>query len=94
MQKEKWWRDGKPCIPDQYFCQVLWQMLASGFDFAVLHAQLKYDYGDDIRSERRTYTIDREDVVDDLEYLQAEGVKFWTVNVEKDIEPGLILPEI
>lgn len=94
MQKEKWWRDGKPCIPDQYFCQVLWQLLASGFDFAVLHAQLKYDYGDDIRSERRTYTIDREEVVDDLEYLQAEGVKFWTVNVEKDIEPGLILPEI
>lgn len=94
MQKEKWWKDGKPCIPDQYFCQVLWQMLASGFDFAVLHAQLKYDYGDDIRSERRTYTIDRTEVVDDLEYLQAEGVKFWTEYVEKDREPGLILPEI
>lgn len=94
MQKEKWWRDGKPCIPDQYYCQVLWQLIATGFDFAVLHAQLKYDYGDDIRSERRSYTIERADVHDDLEYLKAEGVKFWTEYVEKDREPFEILPEI
>ena len=94
MQKEKWWKDGKPCIPDQYFCQVLWQLLASGFDFAVLHAQLKYEYGDEIRSERRTYTIERAEHLDDLEYLQAEGVKFWTEYVEQDRPPALILPEI
>lgn len=94
MQKEKWWHDGKPCIPDQYYCQVLWQMIASGFDFAVLHAQLKYEYGDDIRSERRTYIIERSEAQDDLTYLQAEGVKFWTENVEADREPSLILPEI
>lgn len=94
MQKEKWWRDGKPCIPDQYFCQVLWQMIASGFDFAILHAQLKYEYGDEIRSERRTYTIERSDVFDDLSYLEAEGIKFWNENVLGDRQPDLILPEI
>ncbi|MBR4941845.1 MAG: YqaJ viral recombinase family protein, partial [Clostridia bacterium] len=38
MQREKWWRDGQPCIPDNYYCQLLWQMIAGGFDFAVLHA--------------------------------------------------------
>lgn len=94
MQKEKWWRDGKPCIPDQYFCQVLWQMIASGFDFAILHAQLKYEYGDEIRSERRTYTIERNDVLNDLSYLEAEGIKFWNENVLGDRQPDLILPEI
>ena len=94
MQKEKWWHDGKPCIPQQYYIQVLHQLLASGFDFAVLHAQLKYEYGDDIRSERRTYTIERVDHQGSIDYLMAEEVKFWKEYVEKDIEPPMILPEI
>lgn len=94
MQKEKWWKDGQPCLPDNYYCQLLWQLIAGEFDFAVLHAQLKYDYGDDIRSERRTYFLERADVIDDLDYLYFEGVKFWTEYVQKDKQPGLILPEI
>ena len=97
MQKEKWWHDGKPCIPQQYFVQVLHQLLATGFDFAVLHAQLKYDYGDDIenvRSERRTYLIERSDHLDDLEYLREKEVTFWEQYVLKDICPPQILPEI
>ena len=73
---------------------MLWQLIASGFDFAVLHAQLKYDYGDDIRSERRTYFVERSEVLEDIEYLETEGVKFWTKNVMADREPSLILPEI
>lgn len=97
MQKENWWKDGKPCIPQQYFIQVLHQMLASGFDFAILHAQLKYEYGDnpeDIRSERRTYIVERSDHLEDLEYLKEKEVYFWTENVQKDICPAMILPEI
>jgi putative phage-type endonuclease len=97
MQKEKWWKDGKPCIPQQYFVQVLHQLLASGFDFAVLHAQLLYDYGsnlEDIRSERRSYMIERSDHIEDLQYLEEKEVYFWTENVEKDICPAMILPEI
>lgn len=94
MQKEKWWHDGKPCIPDQYYCQVLWQMIASGWDFAVLYALLRYDYGEDIRCEFRPYTIERSEVIDDLEYLKTEGVKFWTDYVLADRQPNMILPEI
>jgi len=97
MDKEKWWKDGKPCIPQQYYIQVLHQLLASGFDFAVLHAQLKYEYGDnleDVRSERRSYLIERNDHRDDLEYLLEKEVYFWEENVQKDICPGMILPEI
>ena len=93
MQREKWWKDGRPCIPDNYYCQLLWQLIASGFDFAVLHAQLKYEYGDDHRTERRTYFVERSDVLEDIEYLRTEGVRFWTENVLGDREPGLILPD-
>ena len=94
MQKEKWWKDGQPCIPDNYYCQLIWQLIASGFDFAVLHAQLKYEYGDDIRTERRTYFVERSEILEDIEFLKAEGVKFWDENVMADRQPNLILPEI
>lgn len=93
MQKEKWWHDGKPCIPQQYYIQVLHQLLASGFDFAVLHAQLKYEYGDDIRSERRTYHIERADHQASIDYLMEEEIKFWGY-VERDEMPPMILPPI
>ncbi len=94
MQKEKWWHDGKPCIPDQYYCQILWQLIATGFDFVELYAMLRYDYGDEIRCEFRPYHIERSEVLEDMEYLQAEGVKFWTEYVMADRQPNLILPEI
>jgi hypothetical protein len=55
---------------------------------------LRYDYGGDIRCEFRAYFIERSEVLDDLEYMEIEGVKFWTENVEKDREPFLILPEL
>ena len=55
---------------------------------------LRYDYGGDIRCEFRSYTIERSEVLEDIEYLQAEGVKFWTEFVQKDREPFMILPEI
>lgn len=91
MQKEKW-RDG---VPQNYYCQLLWQLLATGFDFAVLHAQLKYNYVDSrlgIRSERRTYLVERTEVAADLDYMETEGIKFWGY-VERDECPGLLLPE-
>lgn len=94
MQKEKWWNEKGPCVPDQYYIQCLHQLLSTGFSFAILHAQLKYDYGSgDIRTERRTYTIERSEVEDDLKYLQDEEVKFWRM-VQEDRPPNLILPEI
>ena len=94
MQKEKWWSPDGPCIPDQYYIQVVHQLLATGWEFAVLHAQLKYQYGADIRSERRTYFIERSEVQDDINYLLTEEIKFWNDYVLADREPALILPEI
>lgn len=94
MQKEKWWRDGKPCLPDQYYCQVIWQLIASGWDFAVLYAMLRYEYDGEVRCEFRPYTIERSEVLEDIEYLTVEGVNFWTKYVLVDRQPNQILPEI
>ncbi len=90
MQKEKW----KDRIPDNYYVQVIHQLIATGWEFAVLNAQMKRVFDGDVRTETRRYFIDRAEVQDDIDYLLAEEVKFWTEYVQKDREPPLILPEI
>lgn len=89
MQKEKW----KNRIPDNYYCQVLWYLGVTGFDFAILKSQLKYDYGGDIMLTTKHYRIEREDVEDDIKYLFQKGSEFCDY-IKKDIQPPLVLPLI
>lgn len=89
MQKEKW----QDRIPDNYFAQICHQLLATGFDFAVLHAQLKRVWDGEIRTERRTYFIERAEVTDSLDYLLGEEIKFWKL-VQDGTPPNLLLPDI
>lgn len=93
MQKEKWWSDGKPRVPDNYYVQLLHQFLATGWDFAYLHAQLKRVYDGVPVCTRRPYPVERSEVQDDLDYLLAEEIKFWGY-VERDEMPPLILPDV
>lgn len=89
MAREKW-RDG---VPQNYYVQLLHQLLATGFDFAVLHAQLKRVWDGEITTTRRTYFVERADVLDDLDFLLAEEIKFWDF-VQRDEMPPLKLPSI
>ena len=89
MAKEKW-RDG---VPQNYYVQLCHQLLATGWDFAVLHAQLKRVWDGEVKATRQTYFIERADIQDDLDYLLAEEIKFWGY-VQRDQLPPLILPEI
>lgn len=89
MQREKW----NDAIPQNYYIQILHQLLASCWDFAVLNAQLKYEYPDEIRCVTRRYPLERADVQSDLDYLLEEEVKFWRF-VETDTMPPLVLPAI
>ena len=89
MAKEKW-RDG---VPQNYYVQLCHQLLATGWDFAVLHAQLKRVWDGEVKTTRQTYFIERSDIQDDLDYLLAEEIKFWGY-VQRDQMPPLILPEI
>lgn len=90
MQKEKW----KEKIPDNYYCQILHYLNVTGYSFAILKAQLKYDYDGEIKLETRHYKILREDVQEDIKLLEEKEIEFWQEYVEKDKQPPLLLPEI
>lgn len=90
MQKEKW----KEKIPDNYYCQVLHYLNVTGYSFAVLKAQLRYDYNGDIRLETKHYTIKRQEVEEDIKLLCEKEIEFWTKYVEKDVAPPLVLPNL
>ena len=86
MQKEKW--DHR--IPDNYYCQVLWYMGVTGFDFAILKAQLKYDYDGDVFLTTKHYQIERSEVEDDINYLMQRGEAFAEY-VKQGKEPPLVI---
>ena len=85
QQKEEW--SGR--IPDQYYCQVLFQMLATGYSFAILFAYIKD--GDNIFF--RSYRFDRKDHIESIDLLEKEAIKFWGF-VERREMPPLRLPSI
>lgn len=74
-------------VPDGYLCQVSHQLLATGFRFCYLFAEL---IGSDGNSTIRTYLFLREDMADNMEYLLHEEEKFWTC-VETDTIPSMPL---
>lgn len=89
MQKEKW----NDRIPDNYYCQVLWYLMVTEFDFVVLKARLRTEWQGEIRVTVRHYTIERSEVEEDIEELRKAAEKFWKA-VQEDREPYLILPAI
>lgn len=90
MQKEKWGTSKEPSLPSNYYCQCLWYLLVTEFDFVKLMALLRYDND---YSAIREYTIKRDEVENDIEYLKNAAIKF-AEQVQNDIRPGLILPSI
>ncbi len=89
MQKEKW--DHR--IPDNYYIQVLHYLMVTGFDFAVLKAQLKFDFGGEPLLHTKHYKIERSEVRDDIDYLARKETEFWKC-VKNGRKPALLLPEI
>lgn len=89
MQKEKWNQQ----LPMNYYCQVLFYMAVIQADFAILKAQLKSEFNDDIYIQTKHYKIERADVEEDIKYLMESGAKFWEC-VKNRKMPALILPEI
>lgn len=88
------WQEWDNRIPDNYYIQVLHQLLATGYDFAILTARIRYtDKNSKKVSITRDYTIERALVLDDAEYLLKEEIKFWE-SVKNDRQPNLMLPEI
>jgi len=89
MQKEKW----KDKIPDSYYIQVLHYLMVTEYDFVILKAQLKSEFDENVYLQTKHYFIEREEVLEDIEYLIKEEIKFYNL-LTKGIRPNLILPEI
>lgn len=87
------WGRWKDRIPDNYFCQVLHYLAVTGYEFAVLKAQLKSGGADELRIETRHYFIERKDVEEDIRSLVEKERKLWDC-VESGRRPDLILPFI
>lgn len=88
-QKEKW----NDRIPDNYYCQLMWYMGVTEFQFAKLKAQLRWEINGEVYCQTRHYHIERADVEDDIRYLFQAAERFWNENVIKKQRPALILPE-
>lgn len=89
MQKETW----KERIPDNYFCQILHYLAVTGYEFAVLKAQLKSRWSGEVRITTRHYRIERKEVEEDIRYLIEAEKRFWDC-VQTGRRPNLILPAI
>ena len=88
------WAQWKGRIPDQYFAQVCHQFLATDWDFIFLVAQIKWTNREGEKLKMiKEYPIERIDVLDSIEYLKPQEIKFWR-DVQTKKEPGLILPSI
>lgn len=89
-QRMKW----QNAIPQNYYIQVLHQLLATGWSYAYLKAQLKsYDESNEVRLETKHYKILRKDVESDIDYLLTKELEFWRY-VESGKRPPLVLPDI
>lgn len=89
MQREKW----KEQIPQNYYCQCLFYMAVLEADFCILKAQLKTVFNGFPYLQTKHYKLERAEVQEDINYLMAEGAKFWEyVNSRK--MPPLRLLEI
>ena len=75
------WQKWNGRVPDGYLCQISHQLLATGFRFAYLQAELIGK----TESVIREYLFLREDMEDNMEYLLAEEEKFWRNVVENTV---------
>lgn len=89
MQKEKW----NDRIPDNYYCQVLWYLMVTEVDFAILKARLRSEWKGETRITVKHYVIERSEVQEDINELEAAGWKMWKA-IQEDREPNLILPAL
>ena len=83
----------EPRLPDSYYVQIIHQLAATGWEFAVLKAYIRYYRDGILKATVRHYFIERCDVENDIKWLIDKERQFWE-NVTEGKEPALILPEI
>ena len=93
IQNKLQWNEWDNKIPDSYYGQILHQLAATGWDFAILKAYIRYYVDGEVRVTIRHYRIERKDVLTDIQYLIKAEFEFWE-KVQNDEQPPLLLPNI
>lgn len=82
------WQDR---IPMMYFAQILHGLYVTGFDFAIVNAELRFRRDTFQKFERQIYVFEREDFLEDIAILEQKGVDFYTNNILKKERPPLLI---
>ena len=93
IQNKLQWDEWEDKIPDSYYAQILHQLAATGWDFVILKAYIRYYKDGELRISIRHYRIERNDVNEEIQYLINCEADFWD-KVLKKTAPAVILPEI
>jgi len=81
IHNQKQWQEWTDdTIPQNYFCQILHQLLATlnyNFEFVVLKVQIKYyDKHNKLQVATRHYHFERADLIKDMQYLLNAEIDF------------------
>ena len=87
-QQANKWKDEH--IPDNYYCQVLYYLGVTEFDYVDLRARLKYEFSDNKYVIERDYHIERSEVEEDIETIMQAAATFAEA-LRKNKEPSLLL---
>lgn len=68
------WAKWKDAVPTNYYAQVLHQLLATGWDYVILFACL---FGSDGDATLRSYRFEKNELLDEMEWLLNEETSFW-----------------
>ena len=76
IQNKAQWDEWENGIPQRYYAQILHQLSATGWDFAILRAYIRWYKDGEFRAAVRDYRIERADVLDDIAYLREQEMRF------------------
>ena len=85
-QAEKW--DGR--IPDNYYCQVVYYLGVTEWDYVDLRARLRYEYPGNKFFIERDYHIERSECEEDIPIVIEAAAEFYD-RLKKKEEPPLLL---
>lgn len=81
------WRDA---IPQHYYLQTLWGLIVTGFDFVILTAELRFSWDRD-KVEIRNYHFTRDEVEEDIAWLEERAETEWNKYFASETEPPVLL---
>lgn len=76
IQNKSQWDEWENGIPQRYYAQILHQLSATGWDFAILRGYIRYYKNGEFRAAVRDYKIERRDVLEDIAYLREQEMHF------------------